>query len=100
MKPDIHSARKTLPGHVRQRVKSLIDDLGDEPRPTKSKTLRLPETVEGPFIEEWEVRRVRLENWRIVYAINETWKEIGILTIQKRPPYDYEDLESLLSSLS
>ncbi len=100
MKPDVHSARKTLPGHVRQRIKSLIDGVGHESRPAKSKILRLPETIEGFSSETWEVRRVRLENWRIVYAINEEWKEVAILTIQKRPPYDYDDLESLLSSLS
>jgi hypothetical protein len=29
----------------------------------------------------------------------DTKQEIGVLTIQKRPPYNYEDLESLLSEL-
>ena len=61
--------------------------------------MHLPDTVEGSIKAEWEVRRIRLEDWRIVYAVNETWQEIAVLTIQKRPPYDYEDLEFLVSEL-
>lgn len=95
MRPAVHTSRKQLPGHVRQRIKRVLDDLGENPRPTQSQILKLPDTTPT----EWEVRRVRLENWRIVYAVNETWQEVGVLTIQKRPPYDYEDLELLLSEL-
>ena len=95
MRPVVHTTRKQLPGYVRLRIKRILDDLGQNPRPPKSRALRLPDSAPP----EWEVRRIRLENWRIVYAINETWHEIGILTIQKRPPYDYEDLELLLSEL-
>lgn len=45
------------------------------------------------------MRRIKLDNWRVVYAVNEIWQEVGVLTIQKRPPYDYEDLDQLLSEL-
>ncbi len=69
--------------------------MSQNPHPSQSRALKLPDSTP----HEWEVRRVRLENWRIVYAVNETWQEIGVLTIQKRPPYDYEDLELLLSEL-
>jgi len=48
---------------------------------------------------EWEVRRIRLADWRVVYAVNETWQEIAVLTIRKRPLYDYADLEGLLAEL-
>jgi mRNA interferase RelE/StbE len=80
---------------MRQRIKRIIDDLGQNSRPAKSQVLKLPDSAST----EWEVRRIRLENWRIVYAVNEIWQEIGVLTIQKRPPYDYEDLELLLLEL-
>jgi len=53
----------------------------------------LPDNVDITIATEWEVRRIRLENWRIIYAINENWREIAVLTIKKRPPYDYDDLE-------
>jgi mRNA interferase RelE/StbE len=95
MRPAVHATRKQLPGHIRQRIKRILDDLGQNPNPARSRALELPDTT----LTEWEVRRIRLEDWRIVYAVNESWQEIGVLTIQKRPPYDYEDLESLLSEL-
>jgi mRNA-degrading endonuclease RelE of RelBE toxin-antitoxin system len=95
MRPTVHATRKQLPGHIRQRIKRILDDLGQNPHPARSQSLELPDTAPT----EWEVRRIRLENWRIVYAVNKTWQEIGVLTIQKRPPYDYEDLELLLSEL-
>ncbi len=99
MRPEVHVARKRLPGQIRQRVKQTLSDLGRESRPSQSRALRLPETGE-PFKEAgWELRRIRLEDWRIVYAVNESWREVAILTIQRRPPYDYDDLEALLSEL-
>ena len=43
-----------------------------------------------------ELRRLRLDNWRIVYAITEADKIVDVLAVRKRPPYDYEDLQTLL----
>ena len=97
LKPDVHKGREQLPGHIRQRVKRAIHNLGTEPRPSKSRILRL--TGEFHNEPEWELRRIRLESWRIVYAINANWQEVAILSIRQRPPYNYEDLESLLSDL-
>lgn len=99
MRPAVHEARKQLPGHVRQRIKRTIDSLVDMPRPAHSQVLQLPGEAESELETGWEVRRIRLDDWRIVYAINENWAEVAILTIQKRPPYNYEDLEILLSEL-
>ncbi len=84
---------KELPGHMRQRVKRAIDSLADNPRPVKSKALDVPEL-------ESEIRRLRLEQWRIVYAITEADSIVDILTVRKRPPYDYGDLEELLREVS
>ena len=99
MRPAVHDGRKKLPGNMRQRIKRIIDGLAQSPRPARSIELDLPGEIKKRLKDEWEVRRIRLENWRIVYAINEEWSEIGVLAIQKRPPYDYEDLEKLLSEL-
>jgi mRNA interferase RelE/StbE len=80
---------KALPGHMRQRVRKAVDDLADEPRPSKSKKLDLPDLPT-------EVRRLRLDRWRIVYAVSDAEETVDVFAIRKRPPYDYGDLESIL----
>ena len=35
LEPEVHALRHTLPGHVRQRIRHLIDELAANPRPTK-----------------------------------------------------------------
>lgn len=79
-----------LPGHIRQRVKRAIDALARHPRPHGSKRLS---TVEL----EHELRRLRLDRWRVVYAITETDKAVDVLAVRRRPPYDYGDLEALVA---
>lgn len=91
---------KALPGHMRQRIRREIECLTGEPRPPASKALTLPppetEEVEEPG---YELRRLRLDRWRIVYAVTESDRIIDILTVQKRPPYDYGDIGELLQNL-
>lgn len=83
-----------LPGHIRQRVRSVIRKLRDEPRPHNSTLL------ESPVEINLEVRRLRLESWRVIYVVDDEWKEIGMLAVRKRPPYDYADLPELLAGLN
>jgi mRNA interferase RelE/StbE len=86
---------KHLPGHVRQRAKRAIDDLEDNPHPPGSKALDLSDLqtpTEGPC----EVWRLRLDKWRVVYAITQADRIIDVLAVRKRPPYDYGDLDQLL----
>lgn len=84
---------KNLPGYVRQRVKKAVDALAVEPRPPRSIQLDFPE-LDG------ELRRARLENWRIVYAVSDSEKTVDVLAVRKRPPYQYEDLAELIEQLS
>ncbi|MBX2999984.1 MAG: type II toxin-antitoxin system RelE/ParE family toxin [Caldilineaceae bacterium] len=84
---------KELPGNMRQRVRQTINDLQIEPRPSQSKRLDTPNPV-------LDLRRIRLERWRIVYAIGEDEELIDILAVRKRPPYDYGDLEQLLQGIN
>jgi len=64
--------------------------------------LRLPTTnvveqTEKPESKEvFELRRIRLDRWRIVYIINEDDESVDVLAVRKRPPYDYGDLSTLL----
>ena len=83
---------KGLPGHVRQRVKRAIDGLADNPHPPGSKTLNVPDV-------EPEVCRLRLDKWRVVYAISETERIVDVVAVRKRPPYDYGDLARLLADI-
>lgn len=83
---------KALPGHVRQRVRREIGALADEARPTNSRELDTPEV-------DRELRRLRLDRWRVVYAITEEDAVVDVIAVRKRPPYDYGDLADLLQQL-
>lgn len=69
------------------------------PRPSGSRVLALPPTIPLEILEVREVRRVRLEGWRVVYAVAEISRQVAVLLIARRPPYRYEDLEDLLKEL-
>jgi mRNA interferase RelE/StbE len=83
---------KELPGNIKQRVKREVSSLADHARPSNSIALKITEA-------EYELRRIRLERWRIVYSVVERGMIIDILTVRKRPPYNYEDLENLIREL-
>jgi mRNA interferase RelE/StbE len=84
---------RRLPGHVRQRIRRAVQDLRSDSRPHNSRQLKVPQDV------ELEVRRLRLDHWRIVYVVDQEWTEIGVLAVRKCPPYTYDDLANLLAEL-
>jgi mRNA-degrading endonuclease RelE of RelBE toxin-antitoxin system len=86
-----------LPGKVRQRVRRLITELEDQPRPPESQIL---ETAGLDVPSSVEIRRIRLEKWRIIYAVNDSERWAWVLAIRQRPPYDYEDLPEMISKLN
>ena len=96
LEPEVHTARRELPGNLRQRVRRSIDDLGRAPRPAESKPLDLAGIDLPPSIE---LRRIRIDRWRIVYAVSDADQWVWLLAIRRRPPYDYEDLPELASRL-
>jgi mRNA interferase RelE/StbE len=83
---------KDLPGHIKSQVRQQVSSLASTPRPASSKQLNLPNVP-------YELRRVRIDRWRVVYAITEEDATIDILAVRKRPPYDYGDLAELLAQL-
>lgn len=99
LRPAVHRDRRRLPGNVRQRIKRLLDDLQREPRPPESRVLELPDSIPRRILEAWEVRRARVEDWRVVYAIAEGEEQVAILLVARRPPYRYEDIQELLEEL-
>ena len=88
--PQVYHEIKALPGRVRRKVKRAIADLADQPRPSQSKALNYHGI-------DREARRLRLDKWRVVYAVSGDEQTIGILAVRKRPPYDYRDLLDLLA---
>ena len=77
------------PGNLRQRLKLAMKNLEGNPRPTESKGLDWPP-------EQFEPRRLRIGNWRVIYAVDDGEQWVWVLAVRKRPPYDYGDLAELL----
>ena len=93
---EVHRSRTRLPGNVRQRVRRAVGALSEDPRPPKS----TPLDVSGSDVPAGvEVRRYRLDAWRLVYAVNEEAKWVWVLAVRRRPPYDYADLAELVAGL-
>jgi hypothetical protein len=65
-----------------------MKDLARDPRPAHSKSLDWPP-------ERFEPRRLKIGNWRIVYAVDDDARWVWMLGVRKRPPYDYGDLADL-----
>ena len=101
LEPQVHAQRKDLPGNVRQRIKREIEALATEPRPHHSRMLDLSKAEGKPSIPKGiEVRRLRLDRWRVIYAVDESWQTVIVLALRQRPPYDYEDLDKLITGLA
>ncbi len=90
--PDALNEIRNLPGNVRQRVRRAIDGLAEKPRPAGSKALEIPDL-------DYAVWRLRLDKWRVIYAITEVDHVVDVLAVRKRPPYDYGDLQELLADI-
>ena len=85
-----------LPGHVRQRVRRAIRDLPSNPRPAQSRALDIPAELQ---VEGVEARRLRMDQWRVIYVIDQDLELISVLAVRRRPPYNYDDLRDLLGPL-
>ena len=75
---------RRLPGHVRQRIRGLVDSLGDQPLPARARQLRgLPGRYRIPLLE-----------WRVIYRVDDEQKTILVLTIRRKSgPETYERIE-------
>lgn len=96
IEPDVHAARKILPGNIRQRMGRIIHALATEPRPETSRSLETPNIT---LPEHVEIRRYRVDHWRVVYAVNDAEHWVWVLGIYRRPPYDYTDIAKLIERL-
>ncbi len=72
-----------LPGHVRQRIKREIASLSLQPRPENSAELQGP--LHGLY-------KIKLDQYRIVYRINDEAAVIQVLKAGKKQTGFYDDL--------
>ncbi|MGB7890856.1 MAG: type II toxin-antitoxin system RelE/ParE family toxin, partial [Microcoleus sp.] len=72
IRPQAFQEIKSLPGNIRQRVRQAIRNLAENPRPSQSKQLDV--------FFELDLWRLRIDNWRIVYAITEADKIVDVFT--------------------
>ena len=73
-----------LPGHIRQRIKRVLNDLRTDPRPTIAAEMR------GDLAGHY---RIKLGEWRIVYWIDDEILIIELLKVGKKyGPEFYEDI--------
>ena len=96
--PQVRQEIRGLPGNVRQRIFRLIQSLAQIPRPTESRILDTSKLKTG-ISEGITLHRLRVVRWRIVYVIEEADHQITVLAVRKRPPYQYDDLEKLISGV-
>ncbi len=96
LEPEVHHARERLPGNFRHRFRTAITSLGTEPRPAGSQVL---DTSSLSVPAGIEVRRLRIDPWRLVYAISDAEGWVWLLALRRRPPYEYDDLAELLARL-
>lgn len=82
-----------LPGHVRQRIRRAISALAEDPRPPTSRLLDHDLAVGEP-------RRLRIDRWRIVYAVlGGDRRIVAVVAVRRRPPYTYQDLATLFDEI-
>jgi mRNA interferase RelE/StbE len=72
-----------LPGNVRQRVRRAIADLTREPRPGTARPMS------GELAGLW---RLRLEDHRIIYVIDDEEVVVTVVRVARRSPTSYAGL--------
>jgi len=69
-----------LPDHMRAQVRRAIESLRLAPRPYYSMEMTPPSSTQV------EVRRLKIEHWRVIYIVDEEWSEVGILAVRDGSP--------------
>lgn len=96
IEPKLHMGRKQLPGYARSWVRQTIDLLATQPRPSDSKPL---DTSDLEVPAGIELRRIRHQGWRLIYAVNDDEQWVWLWGVKRRPPYNYQDLPNFVQRL-
>ncbi len=80
---------------MRQRVVRLLKSLQAEPFPNDYRAIDIEKAglSLGP---ETKLGCIRIAAWRIVYVVDNDRQLVAVLAVRKRPPYQYEDLRTIL----
>lgn len=81
--PGVRRTLRELPDRLRQDISEGLLDLRDEPRPPDS--LPLQRELSGLY-------RIRVDGWRIIYAIDEEARVVRIESIRPRNEQTYLNL--------
>ena len=74
---------RRLPGYIRQRASRIVDNLANDPRPFDAVELR----------EKPNHYRIRLDNWRIIYRIDDENSQVVLLAVRRKTgPETYSDI--------
>lgn len=85
---------RNLPGHARPLIFHALQLLEKDAHPYSSKGMK---SIKGLKIPKGvELRRIRINRWRMVYVVEPDQSVVTVLAVRKRPPYQYQDLEELL----
>lgn len=71
---------RNLPGNMRQRILTLLKALQENPRPSKSQQMDLSK-FEIQLAEDTTLYRIRIESWRVIYALEENIKLLTVLVV-------------------
>lgn len=80
---EAQSQIERLPGHIRQRIRQTIAGLAYEPRPSTAKQME---------DELSDYYRIRIENYRVIYTIDDKIILIEVIRVTKRTPKTYQGL--------
>jgi mRNA interferase RelE/StbE len=80
---EVYRAINRLPGNVRQRIRRVIASLAENPRPDSAKAM--VEDLESYY-------RIRVNDYRIIYTIDDDVVLVEIIRVVRRTPQTYEDL--------
>ncbi len=82
----VRDAVNRLPGHMRQRVKGILQELRGNPRPRYAEPMRN---------ELANCYKISLGAWRIVYEVQEDVLVILVLKVGKKAgPEFYQDIQT------
>jgi mRNA-degrading endonuclease RelE of RelBE toxin-antitoxin system len=89
---------RNLPGNIRPRILRVLEDMESNPVPPRTKNMTTDD-LNRVLPDGLNFYRTRLDNWRIIYVVEEELTFITVLAIRKRPPYQYEDFQNLVDRL-
>jgi mRNA interferase RelE/StbE len=72
-----------LPGHIHQRIRQTIAGLAYDPRPSTAKQM------EDELSDHY---RIRIENYRVIYTIDDEIILVEVIRVMKRTPKTYAGL--------